>query len=139
VKTALPILLLAGLVSGCEIWDPSHDLNSFFGGLGTYSSKDPIADVQSEEYRTWSLKIREAVDERRVLVGMTKIQVQAAMHLEEKPIQKLKPDSPNSKVESWIAWRLLKGWSYVKRPQSQMVTILFRDGVVAKITAGPLE
>jgi len=139
VKTVLAILLVAGLMSGCEIWDPSHDLNSFFGSFGNYPSQDQTAEIRSEEYHTWPLKIREAVDNRRVLVGMTKNQAQAALRLEEKRLQKLKSDSTDNKIESWIAWRLLKGWSYVKRPQSQMITILFRDGIVAKISAGPLE
>ena len=129
------MILLAGLVSGCEIWDPRPGLRDFVWGLGDDPLQDPTAEIRKKEYRTWPKPIREAVDGRIVLVGMTKNQAQAAMHLEEKSIQKGTASATGAKMESWIVWRLVKSWAYVKMQYSQMVTITFRDGLVTQIAA----
>ena len=133
MRNWLAIFLVAGLAAGCEIWNPSENLNGFFGGIGTPAPQDPTAEIRRQEYHSWAAAIRDAVDRRLVLVGMTKNQVQVALHLEEKRLQKGAIATPNSPVESWVVWRRLTGWSPVKIAQSQMVTITFRNGVVTAI------
>ena len=133
MKTVLPILLLASWVVGCDVWDPRPGLQDLMWKVTDDTHRDPTAGLRQKEYRTWPKPIRQAVDSRLVLVGMTKNQVQVAMHIEEKNIQKTVTASTSETVESWVVWRLLNSWSYVKRMQSQMVTITFRNGVVTLV------
>ena len=94
---------------------------------------DPNADIRKKEYPTWPKEIREAVDDRLVLVGMAKNQVLASIHLDVKDIQKQMVDATSEKVESWVVWKLYNGWAYLKMPKSQMVTISFREGTVVQV------
>ena len=125
------ILLAVVVAAGCEVFDPRPAMRDFFYGVGDSSAPDPTEQIRKKEYKSWPKEIREAVDDRMVLVGMTKNQVQAALHLEEKVIQKSVLDGANGKTENWTVWRS-HGWSYLNMHGFQMVTITFRDG--AQIT-----
>ena len=132
MKTWFPILMAVVLVAGCEIWDPRPGIQNLMWDI-TDPHEDPTSGIRKKEFRTWPKSIQEAVNARLVLVGMTKNQVQVALHLEEKRLQKNAAVTGSEPVENWVAWRLLTGWSPVKRSQSQMVTITFRNGVVTQI------
>jgi len=139
MKTWLPILLLAILVSGCEIWDPRPGIQDIMWKV-TDPHEDPTSGIRKKEFHTWPKSIREAVDARLVLVGMTKNQVLVSLRIEEKNIQKnVVTTAKDEPIENWTVWRLLTSWSYVKRSQGQMVTLTFRNGVVTRIysTAQP--
>ncbi len=139
MKTWLPILLLAVLVAGCEIWDPRPGLQNVVWKV-TDPHEDPTIEIRKKEFRTWPKSIREAVDARLVLVGMTKNQVLVSLRIAEKNIQKnVVTTAKDEPIETWIVWRLLTSWSFVKRSQGQMVTLTFRNGVVTRIysTAQP--
>lgn len=135
MKTQLPIFLFAVLAAGCEIYDPRSGLQDLVWDLTDDTPADPTQAIWKKEYQTWPKSIRDAVDGRLVLVGMTKNQVQVSLHLEEARVQKGAAAAPSEPVESWVVWRLLTGWSPVKRAKSQMVTITFRNGVVSRLDA----
>jgi len=130
---AVPILLLVVLVGGCEIWDPRPGLRDFFWGIGDESVPDPSAEIRKKEYHTWPEPIRKAVDDRLVLIGMTRNQALVATRLAEKDIQKQATDTANGNVESWVVWRLADSWAYLKVRNSQKVIITFREGAVQQI------
>ena len=133
MKTWLPILMLAVLVSGCEIWDPRPGIQDIIWKV-TDPHEDPTSEIRKKEFRTWPKSIREAVDARLVLVGMTKNQVLVSLRIAEKNIQKnAVTTATDEPIETWTGWRLLTSWSYVKRSQGQMVTLMFRNGVVTRI------
>ena len=133
MKTWIPILLLTVVGAGCEIWDPRPGMQELMW-KATDSREDPNEEIRKKEFRTWPKSIRDAVDGRLVLVGMTKNQVLVSLRIEEKNIQKtLVPLATGEPIENWVVWRLLKGWSFVKRSQGQMVTITFRNGAVTRI------
>lgn len=133
MKKILPMLLLAVLVSGCEIWDPRPGIQNLMYDI-TDPHQDPTADIRKKEFRTWPKSTREAVDARLVLVGMTKNQVLVSLRIAEKNIQKnVVTTATNEPIETWTVWRLLTSWSFVKRSQGQMVTLTFRNDVVTQI------
>lgn len=133
MKICLPILALAFLVSGCEIWDPRPGMQDLMWKV-TDQHQDPSAEIRKKEFNTWPRSIREAVDARLVLVGMTKNQVLVSLRMDEKNIQKnVVTTSANEPIENWVVWRLLTSWSFVKRSQGQMVTLTFRNGAVSHI------
>jgi len=69
-----------------------------------------------------------------VLDGMTKHQVLVSLRILAKNIQKnVVTTAKDEPIENWTVWRLLTRWSYVKRSQGQIVTIMFRNGVVTRI------
>jgi hypothetical protein len=130
---AVPIIFLLVLATGCELWDPRPDIRGFVWGVGDESVPDPNAEIRKKEYSIWPKEIRQAVDDRLVLVGMTKNQVLVAIHLGEKDIRKQFVDTERGKAETWTVWRVNGGWAFCKMPYSQMVTIFFREGAVVQI------
>lgn len=133
MKIWLPILLSAILVTGCEIWDPRPGIQDIMWKV-TDPHEDPSSEIRKKEFKTWPRSIREDVNARLVLKGMTKNQVLVSLRMDEKNIQKtVVTTTTNEPIESWVVWRLLTSWSFVKRSQGQMVMITFQNGVVTQI------
>ena len=132
MKTWLPLLFLAGLLAGCKTFNPRSDREGMTWVANTEVSPGSTDEIRKQEYPTWPKSVREEVDQRLVLVGMTRNQVQVSTRIEAKRIQGAMA-APNGPVETWVLWRLMSGWSPVKMHHSIMVTITFRNGVVTKI------
>jgi hypothetical protein len=132
MRVALTVSLLV-LAGGCELWDPRPGMRDFFYGLGDSSAPDPNAEIRKKEYPTWPKEIREAVDERLVLVGMTKNQVLVTIRLAENDIPKQIVETADGKIENWTLWRVANGWTGWKMLHSQMVTVSIRNDTVSQI------
>jgi len=126
-------MVLAVGLSGCELYDPKPAISNAINSLGAPSEPDPTDRIRKEHYAGWPKPIREAVDARRLLLGMDKLQVQAALHLEEATIRKQVFEPGTERREKWFVYRLMRGWHFVKMPNSQMVMILFVDDRVADV------
>ena len=123
---ALAILLAMG--AGCEIIDLRPALRNAFDGLG----REPThaEQLRKKHYRTWPKPIQEACDDRRVLRGMDKIQVQVATGLNEALIRKEMTAAGREVTETWIVWKTHTGWTFTDVQGFRTLIIFQSDKVV---------
>jgi len=131
------VVLVLAVVTGCE--NMARDLFQLdFRAMmrDTFDACHPgmppnpeLEKIRKEHYRNWPKPMREAVDERRVAVGMDKLQVQVAIRLEESMIQK----RMEAGREMWIVWNRVDGWNCVPMHDYRRVLIRFQDDKVVEV------
>jgi len=92
-----------------------------------------LTAIRKKYYRTWSKEMRRAVNDREVLVGMDKYQVQVSTRIEEFIVQRQLSSSKDGPVEIWTLWKTSSGWAFTKVEPSRPFTIRFVNGKVAEL------
>jgi hypothetical protein len=91
-----------------------------------------LTAIRKKYYSTWPKSIRRAVNNREVLIGMDKYQVQLALQIDEVIIQRQRSQTSAGPVEVWSVWKTPNGWAFVKVEPSRAFVIRFLNGVVVE-------
>lgn len=121
--------VVAAALSGCRNPDIRTPIRRLVYWDHT-ASKGPTDELRDEHYKSWPIYIQQAVDERRILKGMDKLQVQAATRLNEKQIDKNVQKTDAGIVEIWHVWLTYNGWGFARMTGGFKVAIVFENGKV---------
>jgi hypothetical protein len=133
-----PLIACLFLISVCACSDLAQlDFRSAIYTAATAltprEENSELRAIRKKYYSSWPKEIRRAVNDREVLVGMDKYQVQLALQIEEAIIQRQFVQSKDGPVEIWSVWKTPNGWAFTKVQPSRAFSIRFLNGKVVEL------
>jgi hypothetical protein len=93
-----------------------------------------MGQLKQQHYSSWPPHIQHAVDNKTIIPGMDKLQVQIATGVGANLINKRTTFVDDAILETWVLYKSMGGCYFMDPGFSSMVLISFRDGIVESVS-----